>query len=277
MESTAMQTFGVWIAALLTLGILSFLYKDNILYKIAEAVFVGISAGYWFITYFWDNIYRKAYVGIFHEGDLWLLVGVVLGILMLLRLSNSIGWIARWPIAFIVGATAGLKLMVYLVTDAIAQVHATANNMENYTQVTNLPGQVFGVLLVAVLFVIGYFIYRSIVGDKSTAVKIGLSLILLVIAASGVSLYVDWMGKPALIEFGTFFGKLVVLLGTIAALIYFFFSKEHRGAFGTAAKLGTWILMITFGASFGYTVMSRMSLLIGRVDFLLTDWLKLIK
>jgi hypothetical protein len=35
--------------------------------------------------------------------------------------------------------------------------------------------------------------------------------------------------------------------------------------------------MVTFGASFGYTVMSRMSLLIGRIDFLLHDWLGMIK
>lgn len=211
MEHLTMQTLGVWIGALLTLGILSFLYKDNYLYKIAEAVFVGISAGYWFITYFWDNIYRKAYVGIFHEGDLALLVGVILGVMMLLRLSSKIGWIARWPIAFIVGATAGLKLMVYLVTDAIAQVDASVRNMVGMTGV------------------------------------------------------------------GEIIGAWVVLLGTMAALVYFFFSKEHKGAFGLTAKFGTWILMITFGASFGYTVMSRMSLLIGRVDFLLTDWLKLIR
>jgi hypothetical protein len=30
--------------------------------------------------------------------------------------------------------------------------------------------------------------------------------------------------------------------------------------------------MIGFGASFGYTVMSRISLLYGRVDFLLNTW-----
>jgi hypothetical protein len=35
--------------------------------------------------------------------------------------------------------------------------------------------------------------------------------------------------------------------------------------------------MITFGAAFGYTVMGRMSLLIGRLDFLLADWLHLIR
>ena len=44
---------------------MSFIYKDNIYYKICEAIFIGISAGYWFITYFWDSLYRKAWVGIY--------------------------------------------------------------------------------------------------------------------------------------------------------------------------------------------------------------------
>ena len=38
--------FGVWCAALLTLFIFSFLYKDNPFYKFAEHLFVGVSAGY---------------------------------------------------------------------------------------------------------------------------------------------------------------------------------------------------------------------------------------
>ena len=35
--------------------------------------------------------------------------------------------------------------------------------------------------------------------------------------------------------------------------------------------------MIAFGASFGYTVMARVSLLIGRIQFLLHDWLGVIQ
>jgi len=35
--------------------------------------------------------------------------------------------------------------------------------------------------------------------------------------------------------------------------------------------------MVSFGASFGYTVMGRMSLLIGRVMFLMRDWLGIIQ
>ena len=36
--------------------------------------------------------------------------------------------------------------------------------------------------------------------------------------------------------------------------------------------MGIWILMIGFGASFGYTVMSRIGLLYGRTDFMVNRW-----
>ena len=68
---------------------------------------------------------------------------------------------------------------------------------------------------------------------------------------------------------------LVVLAGVLCTLAYFYFSREHKGAIGGAAKVGTWFLMVFFGTTFGYTVMSRMSTLIGRVEFLLSDFLRL--
>ena len=58
-------------------------------------------------------------------------------------------------------------------------------------------------------------------------------------------------------------------------LFYFFFSVEHKGVSGGISKVGIWFLMVSFGASFGYTVMGRVSLLIGRVQFLIYDWLQL--
>ncbi|MDR4508367.1 MAG: hypothetical protein MRJ65_09060 [Candidatus Brocadiaceae bacterium] len=66
---------------------------------------------------------------------------------------------------------------------------------------------------------------------------------------------------------------LLILLGVISVLIYFIFSVEHKGTVGKVSKIGIWFLMISFGASFGYTVMGRLSLLIGRIQFLLRDWL----
>ncbi len=69
----------------------------------------------------------------------------------------------------------------------------------------------------------------------------------------------------------------LILLGTIAVLLYFFFSKAHTGAYGKFVGIGKWYMMIGFGASFGMTVMARISLLIGRIKFLVIDVLGLMK
>ena len=57
---------------------------------------------------------------------------------------------------------------------------------------------------------------------------------------------------------------IILLVGVVSVLFYFFFSLEHTGPLKTAARTGILFLMIAFGAAFGYTVMARMSLLIGR-------------
>jgi len=71
--------------------------------------------------------------------------------------------------------------------------------------------------------------------------------------------------------------NFLIVIMVIAGLIYFFFSMEHKGVIGKTASFGIWVIMTGFGASFGYTVMARVSLLIGRIQFLLGDWLHLVK
>ncbi|HVY62276.1 MAG TPA: hypothetical protein VHF22_11520 [Planctomycetota bacterium] len=70
------------------------------------------------------------------------------------------------------------------------------------------------------------------------------------------------------------FSQLVIIVGVSTVLLYFFFSVEHRGAVGLGSRVGVWFLMVAFGASFGYTVMGRMSLLVVRIHFLLGEWLR---
>ena len=215
-----MELVGIWVAALLTLGIFSFLYKDNPVYKICESIFIGVSAGYWAIANFFDALHKKFWIGVFPaEGtdpDYFLWGGAILGVLMLLRLSSKIGWIARWPLALIVGATAGLYMMTYFVSNGMKLVESTMRDVVVYLPNTDI------------------------------------------------------------ISWGETIGSILIVIGVVSGLVYFFFSKEHKGLFGQTAKVGIWFLMITFGAHFGYTVMSRMSLLIGRIDFLFRDWLHLL-
>jgi hypothetical protein len=74
---------------------------------------------------------------------------------------------------------------------------------------------------------------------------------------------------------------VIVVIGTIGTLFYFRFSMGRTGKrsrLGSAwSKVGRWTLMIAFGAIFASLVMSRVSLFVGRMQFLLGDWLHIIK
>jgi hypothetical protein len=232
--------FLVTFSAFLTLSVLSFLYQDNPFYKFAEHLFVGVSAAFWMCLGFWTTIVQNLIPRIsrslsnffqvpYQPGDynFFFYVPVVLGILLLLRLSRKVGWVSRWPLAFIVGTTAGLNFIRYLRSDFIKQISST---------------------------------FVPLLGTEWEGLGAFLSRLDLSATGQLVMLASNW----------------VIFLGVFSGLVYFFFSKEHKGAFGAASRVGIWILMITFGASFGYTVMGRISLLVGRITFLFRDWLGLI-
>ena len=224
------RTISLWIAAFFTIAIFSFLYRDNPIYKFAEAVFVGLSAGYWMVIAFWDvlipNLMGKVWPTMVQKWampgltgqdatrNLLYLIPGVLGIMLLWRLAPQGGWISRWPLAFIIGTTAGLQLVAYLHGDFLEQIRSS--------------------ILPLVVKNLGAF---------------------------------DFWGSVE---------NVVVVIGVLSCLTYFFFSFEHTGFVGKTAKVGIWFLMITFGASFGYTVMGRIALLAIRIEFLLDDWLWLI-
>lgn len=69
----------------------------------------------------------------------------------------------------------------------------------------------------------------------------------------------------------------IIIAGTICTLTYFFMTKRHTGIIGGTARVGRYFIMITLGARFGLVVMSRMSLLYGRLYFLLHDWLNILE
>jgi hypothetical protein len=70
--------------------------------------------------------------------------------------------------------------------------------------------------------------------------------------------------------------SIILFIGVACTLAYFYFSKDHKGVLGVASRIGIIFIMIGFGAAFGYTVMARISLFIGRLQFLLGPWLGII-
>lgn len=238
-DGSLLDGFLVTFAAFLTLAIMSFLYKDNPYYKFAEHLFVGVSAAYWMCLGFWStivgnlvprlseglsNFFQQPYIH--SDYNIFFLIPVILGFMLLMRLSPKGGWLSRWALAFIVGTTAGLNFIRYLRSDFIKQISST--------------------------------------------------IIPLVVDWQGFGHFFSSFSLDATGQFVMMAANLVIFIGVFCGLIYFFFSKEHSGFFGQASRVGIWILMITFGASFGYTVMGRISLLVGRITFLFRDWLNII-
>lgn len=198
---------GTIVAGLLTLAILTFLYRDNPIYKMAESLLIGVSIGYVLVVNWVNTLMDTMFAPLF-GGNLWLLIPLVFGLLMFARFNRKTSWLAKIPIGFLIGSGAGVAIPAMLYARTLKQMSATVT--------------------------------------------------------------------PAIGADGGFeISALVVLVGVISTLIYFYFSREHEGALGKVAKLGTYFLMIFFGTTFGYTVMSRMSTFIGRMEFLLTDFLHL--
>ena len=70
------------------------------------------------------------------------------------------------------------------------------------------------------------------------------------------------------------FKNLLFLVIVCCVLYYFFFSFRRESSLSKApANMGRFFLMISFGAFFGNTFMTRVIILIDRVQFLLHDWL----
>lgn len=73
--------------------------------------------------------------------------------------------------------------------------------------------------------------------------------------------------------------QVALVLMIVLTLTYFIFSlgirQREEGVLSYTSVLGRYIMMVYFGALFGNTIMTRMSLFIGRMRFLLFEWLKL--
>lgn len=67
--------------------------------------------------------------------------------------------------------------------------------------------------------------------------------------------------------------NLVFLVVLLCVMSYFFFSFEQKHpVLKGSAKLGRWVMMFSFGAIFGSTIMARLALLIDRMDSLMNDF-----
>ena len=237
-----MEVFGIWVAAFLTLCIYSFLYRDNPLYRFAEHLFVGISVGYGivlsihqgFIPLAWDPLSEAATA-------LWI------------EITGETTPETRdtlWGLFKIIPIAIGLLFFARL--------------SPRHTWLIRYPIAIligFGAGI-AIPNMLRANIFEQTRGtiEPFAAIHTGIEAV-----NTGTMPVQDFVGIIV--------GAILMVVGVICTLTYFFFSVEHRGPIKWISKVGIAFLMIGFGSAFGNTVMGRVTLLIQRFDFLIYDWI----
>lgn len=193
---------GVWLAALATIFVYSYLLGDNPLFKFAEHFYIGIAAAH-AVVLGKQNIQEMAWKPLMN-GKWIMIIPLLMGLMLYTRFFKDWSSLSRIPIAFLVGLAAALSIRGALDASLIKQVAATM------VPVTDFNSFLFPIMVATT---ITYFFFTA--GAKA---------------------------KP--IQF--------------------------------SAEIGRWVMMIAFGSAFGNTVMARMSLVIGRLQFLFGRWIQII-
>jgi hypothetical protein len=238
-SSPAATWAGLAVATLLTLCIYSMLYRDNPFFKTAEHLFVGLSAAYGFI-YAWRDLIRP----------------------QLLDALFRRCWMPGHPVADPAQPPAyAARTRDWISLDLIKPLEPSENLW------LLIP------LVLSLFILLRFHPKLSWLSRWSFAFIVGYSSGTVIPFSISATIFKQM--QPMLEAPGGSWDvqvrNLLILAGVVSVLVYFFFSVEHVGLVKHVSKVGTFFLMIAFGASFGNTVTAREALLIKRLQILFPE------
>jgi len=217
------DSVGFFVAAILTLCVFSYLLGDNVLYRLAEHLFVAVAVGYVCIVALHQVLWAKLLspmLSALSDGNmgrlLLLLVPLALGLLLLFKSSRRAGplsWFGNLSVAFLLGVGAAVAIGGALLGTLLPQVQGASD----LTRYVTRYGTVLGLL-------------------------------------SGVLVIVGTIGVLLHFYFGAGEGRMVQLRSSLVRIW---------------GGLGWWFVLITFGALLATVFLSRLPLLMGRIQFLI--------
>jgi len=90
-------------------------------------------------------------------------------------------------------------------------------------------------------------------------------------------LFSKFFDNPTWSNFISAINGPLIVIGVLLVLIYFFFSfKNDNLVIKVSRKPALVVLMLGFGGAFGYTFMARISLFIGRMNYIFSDWVEIL-
>lgn len=250
------------VGGVFTLGIFSYLWRENRLYRFCEHLFIGIAAGwapiYVLKNFLWPKIFAPIFVEsaerfpdgsavvneVLASGTTWwvpylYIPALAFGSLYYAIFFKRFSWLARLVIGFSLGASAGLTFKGWFV-EMVPQITTSMRPL------IVLQGKGEG-------------------GAVDTTQLAG------------------WWSR---IDGITSLNNTIFVMILMSVMAYFFFTfggRRNNGGVGadvrSGARLrgaltsfGRYSMMVCFGAFFGSTIMARMALLVERVQFLVGDF-----
>lgn len=240
-ETAEFNTIAAWIGVACTLAIYSLLYRENPVYRLFEYIFLGVGAAYGATRLLQDVLITDWWAPL-SEGQWWWMIPFLIGLLYFTIYFEKLSWMARMLIGTLMGLAAGLQIQLVAIT-YFPQIRDSFRPL--------LPGAVP--------------LYNDLMGRQPPTGEDVLVPSFLADRVSGL----EWS------MISTVANNWVFLITLVAVMTYFFFSFEHKNRTITStAKLGRWLLMISFGTMFGSTITARVALAVSRIVFVLETFLQ---
>lgn len=184
---------GVWVGVFITLMVLSFLYKENPFFRVAEYAFIGLASGYALAASL-RLFVNQALNPILVYGDLTFIVPVLLGALFYAQFSKKYSMLYRIPLSLSIGYGLGIIIWSVFATYFVKQVAASIVPLFTGNALTTFDNVV---LVVGTVLSLSYFIlHREQKGVWGGLTKIGKYFIL---AALGAVFGSTVLGRMAII------------------------------------------------------------------------------
>ena len=134
-----------WIGLFFTWAIFSYLiYKETAFYRFAEHTFIGVAGAIALtlsVKSFRDNTLTPLF-----QGKMVYLVGIILGLVFFLRLSDKYRFISNWTVAFYTGVGLALYLRILPTRYLITPIKATIQPLNNFNNLVLMIGMISTIL-----------------------------------------------------------------------------------------------------------------------------------
>jgi len=150
----SIEVISAIIGLILTLMVFSYLIGDNVLFRIAVYIFIGVASGYAAAVVVQHVLIPKLFTPLLGDPTQFVLtiVPLILSISLLAKLSPRISWVGSFAMALLVGVGAATAVGGAVVGTLIPQVQASGDAL-NFRSAGSSSGAIFQVIEGAVMMV----------------------------------------------------------------------------------------------------------------------------